>query len=106
MDDKKAQWDQNIADSLVGALMLVGITYHENGGPRFEQLFGDVVLLDEVEGITLSLRGHRSGELFKLPPDLRNIYPADPGSYRLRQTGEVVDDPDFTATWEVTPPSD
>ena len=104
MEDEKPEWDQSVADSLMGALILVGITYHETGGSRLEQIYGTVVSLDEVEGITLSLEGRRSGDIFRLPPDLTNICPANPGSYRLRQTGETVEDPDFTATWEVTPP--
>jgi hypothetical protein len=29
---------------------------------------------------------------------------AEPGSYRVRQTGEVVENPDFIATWTVHQP--
>jgi hypothetical protein len=31
---------------------------------------------------------------------------AAPGRYTLRMTGEVVENPDFTATWEINPPKD
>jgi hypothetical protein len=104
MEDDRTEWDQSVADSLDGAVILVGMTYDEPGGPRVEQFFGTVVAVDERDGVTLRLEGSRSGETFRLPPDLRAIFPAKPGSYKLRQTGEVVNDPDFTTTWERTPP--
>lgn len=60
--------------------------------------------LDPEEGVTLRLEGSRTGELFILPPDLRGFFPARRGSYRLRQSGETVIDPDYTTTWNMTPP--
>ena len=100
MDDDRPRWDQRLADQLDGAVVLVGMTYNEPDGQRVEQFFGTVVATDETDGVTMSLDGSRSGETFRLPPDLRAFYPAKPGSYRLRATGEVVVDPDFTTTWE------
>lgn len=104
MDDGRPRWDKQIAEKLEGAVVLVGMTYNEPSGPRSEQFFGTVVATDEAEGVTLRLDGSRAGEIYRLPPDLRAFFPAEPGSYRLRQTGEVVNDPDYTATWELTPP--
>ncbi|MFX0060574.1 MAG: hypothetical protein ACFFC7_00125 [Candidatus Hermodarchaeota archaeon] len=40
-----------------------------------------------------------------LPPDLSAFQKAEPGDYRLRSTGEVVINPDFTVLWTVQPPS-
>ena len=104
MDDDRPLWDQRIADQLDGAVVLGGMTYNEPDGQRVEQFFGTVIATDEAEGVTLSLDGSRSGETFRLPPDLRAFYPAKPGSYRLRGTGAVVIDPDFTTTWERNAP--
>ena len=59
---------------------------------------------DKSEGVTLRLEGTRSGEVYTLPPDLRAFFSARPGSYRLRGTGEVVINPDYTTTWDFTPP--
>jgi hypothetical protein len=44
-----------------------------------------------------------SGETYSLPPDYSNIFAAPPGEYRLRVTGEVVANPDYTTTWSITP---
>ena len=98
------QWDEELADSLEGAIVLVGITYAEPAGDRMEQLYGVVERAAPDEGILLTLHGSRDGEEFWLPPDLTNLQPAGPGRYRLRSTGEVVVDPDYTATWTVHPP--
>jgi|GEM_PF-147421 len=102
--DNQPRWDVAQAERLHGATVLVGLTFEEPEGPQLEQFFGTVMSTDPHEGITLRLEGSRSGELYTLPPDLRAFFPAPPGSYRLRQTGEVVEDPDYTTTWERTPP--
>ena len=84
--------------------MLVGLTRNEPTGPRLEQFYGTVMGADPDEGITLRLDGSRAGEIYTLPPDLRAFFPARPGAYRLSATGEVVVDPDYTSTLDVTAP--
>ena len=104
MDEVRPEWDDKLAERLEGSVILVGITYEDPSGPRLDQFFGTVVGVDPDNGIELRLGGSRSGETFVLPPDLRSLNPAERGSYRLGQTGEVVIDPDFTTTWNVAPP--
>ena len=102
--DSRPVWDYARAENLQGATVLVGLTFDEPTGPRLEQFFGTVMSAEPVNGITLRLEGSRSGEVYTLPPDLRAFFPAPPGSYRLRGTGEVITDPDYTTTWDFTPP--
>ena len=102
--ESRPAWDNAFAEKLQGATVLVGITYNEPAGERLEQFFGTVMSADPEDGITLRLDGSRAGDVFTLPPDLRGFFPAPPGSYRLRQTKEVVVDPDYTTTWNMTPP--
>lgn len=97
-------WDATLATTLPGKMVLVGLAYFEVGAEEpFEQqqLFGRVVHADECNGILLSLEGQRAGEQFNLPPDTRSFREAQPGDYRLRTTGEVVVDPDFTVTFSI-----
>ena len=54
------------------------------------------------EGILLSLKGQRAGEQYNLPPDTRAIEIASAVEYRLRATGEVVADPDYTAMFSIS----
>ena len=105
MEAERPAWDEVFAAELVGSLVLVGITYEDPAGPRQEQFYGVVEAADPERGITLLLSGSRDGDRYYLPPDLRAFEPAPPGSYRLRSTGEVVLDPDFTSSWTINPPS-
>ena len=100
MDDEKPEWSDDLAAKLLGSLVLVGITRRSVSGETLEQFYGTVERAD-AQGIDLALSGSRSGEHFFLPPDPRAFFPAQPGSYRLRDTGEVIEDPDFTTTWTV-----
>ena len=89
---------------LPGKTILVGITYYtrENEFIEQKQYWGTVI---EANDKQILIR-QKSGELFKLPPDLRSTEPAPKGEYRLRSTGEIVVDPDFTSVWSVTRDSD
>ena len=102
----RPQFDQALADELVGKLVLVGITHEDRRGEvkRHEQFFGTVLTVDPRRGISLSLRGKRSGETKWLPPDTSAFHHADKGQYRLRSTGEVVSNPDYTAQWTLVRP--
>jgi hypothetical protein len=101
--DERPVWDETIAESVVGKVVLVALTYLESDGTLIdqEQLFGTVMSADARKGILLSLKGQRAGEQFNLPPDTRSIEIASTGEYRLRATGDVVTDPDYTATFSI-----
>lgn len=82
---------------LIGARVLVGITYRDGERSSSIQRHGLVIRCDddviEIES--------PDGETFTLPPAPESFSPAPPGEYRLRSTGEVVTDPDYLATWTV-----
>ena len=88
-------------ENLIGKHLLVGITFLDSEDNVLEllQTHGKIVSVDDGRGIIIDrLDG---GGQYNLPPDVNNIYPAEPGHYTLKTTGEVVVDPDFTATWIV-----
>lgn len=97
-------WDGDFASQLIGATLLVGVTYLEHDGTlvRREQVFGRVTAVDREAGITLQ-RGE-SGEPFVVPPILEAIEPASPGSYQVSEADPVVTDPDYTVIFSVTAP--
>jgi hypothetical protein len=99
--ESRPVWNANLAKELPGKLILVGLTYFESDGSCVEQqqFFGRVTSAHERTGILLDLEGQRAGEKYNLPPDMRSLFEADPGEYRLRTTGETVTDPDFTVTF-------
>ncbi len=89
------------AEQLIGKHVLVGITRldHTEKLISQEQFHGHITAIDTSIHIRLS-----TGRDYTLPPDPASFFPAAPGEYRLRATGEVITDPDFTATWTITAP--
>jgi hypothetical protein len=82
----------------IGKRLLAGITDTDEKEKTLgqRQVHGTIVRLNRHECLVLRLP---DGNEFKLPPDVRRIRKAKRGQYRLRSTGQVVVDPDFTACW-------
>jgi hypothetical protein len=95
-------FDQALADSYLGKVILVGVTFVDHLGNelRHQQLHG-VIQQASPQGILISLRGTRDGDSCNMPPALEAIRPAGPGIYSLRSTGESIENPDLLAMWTV-----
>ena len=102
--DERPSWDDEQAEELIGATVLIGITRLGDDGYEQEQMFGVIRSANPRNGFEVALAGSREGQTYWLPPDLRSFSLAAPGEYRLRSTGETVTNPDFTSTWTVGPP--
>lgn len=104
--DARPPWDSQLAQSLVGKRVLLGINYcdHEDNLLEQRQVYGTIVQADARRGFALRREGQEARELFWLPPDIRAFRDARPGEYRLRSTGEIVVDPDLIAYWTVNRP--
>ena len=87
---------------LIGKTILVGMTYYNKSGELVErkQLWGTII---SVYDNNIAIK-QNNGEVFTIPNDKRAIERAKPGEYRLRSTGEVVENPDFLSKWNVTLP--
>ena len=86
-------------EDVVGKHVLFGLTYVDADGTitRRTQEHGVVVSADdEVVRVRLG-----TGEEFTLPPALEAFDEAEPGEYRLRDTGEVVVNPELIASWTI-----
>lgn len=103
MSDEAPAFDPDRAASLLGKHVLIGITHVRADGAVEGQHrhHGVIVSCDET---IVAIEPWGGGELITLPPDLRPFQPAPAGEYRLRSTGEIVVDPDFTASWTVHRP--
>jgi hypothetical protein len=97
-------WDQEDAEGLVGQLVLAGITYLAAAGKTVTsqvQCWGRIVSA-KSEGIAIVCEGKTwAGQTMTLPPHLSAFQVASPGEYRLRSTGETVENPDLTTGWTV-----
>jgi hypothetical protein len=81
--------DDELVARVVGKRRLLGITYLNENGELIEQkqLHGVVEQITKESGIVIR---QSDGSIYRLPPDLRGISEAPPGTYRLRATGEEV----------------
>ena len=97
-------FDEEVARTIIGKHLLVGITHRNRADEvtSFEEFHGEIVRASRDGGIIVRIDG--SAEERWVPPDLSHLHTAAPGNYSLKSTGEVVVDPDFTATWTVYPP--
>jgi hypothetical protein len=107
--EEPPQWDEKRGRALVGKHALIGLTFvdQEDNVVSRAQRHGRILEADADRGITVEFMAHGlpwDGEVYRLPPDTRAFADAAPGEYRLRSTGEVVVDPDVTATWTIKSP--
>ena len=95
-------WD-NIQTDLIGKLMLIDILQHDAMGNQLthEQVFGTVLSADKTDGISIELGGLQTGKTLILPGDISNFARPSPGFYKLKTTGEEVEDPDFYCRWDI-----
>ena len=98
-------WPRAIAE-WPGKLVLIGLTYlDENEKPREQiQIYGRVSEVAPERGVAVVLQGERDGETYWLPPALESFSVAAPGLYRLRSTGDEVENPDLLSSWTIYPP--
>jgi hypothetical protein len=89
--------------SVIGKHLLVGLTHRglDDQVASIEQFHGIIDRVNLQEGLVVKLYG--TGEERSLPLDLSGLEKADPGQYRLKTTGEVVANPDFTLMWTIYP---
>jgi hypothetical protein len=98
-------FDEEEVKAIIGKHLLVGVTHrnHNDEVTSLEQFHGEIIRASREEGIILRLSGSDNERW--VPPDLSRIEPATPGNYRLKDSGEVVVDPDLLSTWTVEPRS-
>jgi hypothetical protein len=89
---------------VIGKRVLVGLTFVDATGrvDRRTQFWGPIVHVGEGE---LTIRRVDTGEEITLPAEVDQLNVANPGTYELNDTGELVDDPDFLSSWTVSHPA-
>ena len=88
-------------DALIGTRVLVGIARVDARGDVVarEQWAGVVVSASARQGVAVRPDGEEGVHV--LPPALPSFRRAAPGRYVLKETGAVVEDPDWVATFTV-----
>ena len=98
-------FDEKKVTAYLGKYIIVGITKQDAFGKVTDQYqIHGVIDLVAPDGMRISLRGSRQGESYTIPPAFDWIHRAPPGEYRLAKSGEVITDPDFTASFVISAP--
>ena len=100
-------WDDVLANSMIGKSVIIGFTYRTADGVIRErtQHYGVIESVSQSNGIVVRL-DEAEGKTLALPPAPFTIIPAERGTYRLRESGRQIVDPDFVTTWTVYDRSD
>jgi hypothetical protein len=84
-----------------GKRILVGITREHASGEVSQEQFVGVARIKDANELCLIVIECAGGEAREYPFDNRALTKAAPGEYRLRSTGEIVNNPDYLMTWAV-----
>jgi hypothetical protein len=99
------QFDIGRAAGFIGKTILIGVTYLDEQGQEERQLsMHGVIQSATPEGVRVALKGTREGDSWNMPPNLDAISPLEPGHYKLRETDEVVENPDLVVVWTIAKP--
>ncbi|MFX8668593.1 hypothetical protein ABTM51_20760, partial [Acinetobacter baumannii] len=82
--------------------LLVGVTHIHSDGTVEQEQFVGTCSIEDRETYCLVNIDCSDGERRSYPFDARALERANHGEYRLRSTGEIVRNPDFLMTWEVS----
>lgn len=104
--ERTFEWNEELACSLVGKTVIIGITENDQTGAfvRKYQIYGTIALVDGERGISVAIDGTDPTEYCVLPPAPFCFVPAERGTYRLRSSGKVIENPDYVSTWTATLP--
>jgi len=102
---QSANFDAAAAAQYVGKYILIAVAYLDAEGKQEDsvQMHG-VIKTASADGITVALKGERDGKTWTMPADPTAISSAAPGRYKLPETDEIVENPDFITTWAVQKP--
>lgn len=102
--EAEQDWDQELANDLVGSTLFVGITHLDSDGGLLEreQVFGTVESVAQGAGIKLI---QTNGELYVLAPVLDAIEVGETDSYQLSEDHELVENPDYVMWVTATRPA-
>jgi hypothetical protein len=92
---------EQLQEFLQGKVFLIGLTFIDNEGELIEQYQTYGIVSELTDDGLISIK-RKDNSIFQMPYDKDTINKADKGEYKLRATKEVVIDPDYIMTWEIS----
>ena len=82
-------------------MFLIGLTFIDENDDLIEQ-YQTHGIVEKLQNNALLIIKRKDGSLFQFPYDSKTIKKAKPGDYREQKTGEIISNPDFITTWEIS----
>lgn len=97
---KNMTWEE-LQFHLTDKIFLIGLTFLDNDGNFLEQYqtHGTVTELNDMGLLKFE---RKDGSVFQMPYDKETIKKAEEGEYKEQSSGEIIKNPDFIMTWEIT----
>lgn len=93
-------WEE-LQNYLKSKLFLVGLTFVDENGILKEQYQTHGTVLElKNDGLIKFIREDKS--IFQIPYDNETINKAEKGEYRERSTGQIIKNPDYMMSWEIS----
>jgi hypothetical protein len=92
---------KQLQEYLKGKTFLIGLTFIDKEDKLIEQ-YQTHGTVSELTNDGLIKIERKDKTIFQMPYDKETINKAEKGEYKLRATKEVVIDPDFIMTWEIS----
>jgi hypothetical protein len=87
---------------LEGAKILIGITREHLSGEISQEQFVGIAHVEKGEEFWEVYIACEDGVIRDFPFDTRSLSKSPGGEFRLRNTGQIVKDPDYLMTWTIT----
>lgn len=92
---------KQLQEYLQDKTILIGLTFIDNEGELIEQYQTHGIVSELTDDGLIKVR-RKDNTIFQIPYDKDIIKKAEQGEYKLRATKEVVINPDFITTWEIS----
>jgi hypothetical protein len=86
---------------LRGKVFVIGLTFVDKDGQLIEQYQTHGTVIELTNNGLLRIE-RQDNSIFQVPYHKKTIVKARKGEYRERTTGEIITNPDFLMTWEIT----
>jgi len=93
-------WEE-LQKYLKGKVFLIGLTFISEKGTLIEQYQTHGTVKDLTNDGIFKIEREDS-TVFQMPYDKDTIRKADKGEYREKSTGQIIKDPEYIMTWEIT----
>jgi len=93
-------WEQ-LREHLIGKTFLIGLTFNDKYGDCIDQ-FQTHGIVEELTDEGLFIIRRKDNSIFQMPYLRDSIQKAEDMEYRETVSGDIIVNPDFIMTWEIT----